>query len=134
MKERNSGAIFGPSAAQGPYPNDGRPWSNSEKRTLSRFRGEGADAISGLLGRSPKAVRRMASKLHVSLRVRPGEVCPVCGERRVREHTSAAKRGMCPACWAGELAKLRDDAADQRRAERSYQAAKKRAQRAGGGR
>lgn len=132
MKPSKNGATFGPSAGQGTYPNEHKRWTEYEKKLLMRFRTEGADAISPLLGRSPKAVRRMASKMHVSLRLMPGDMCPICGKFRIRAHTAAARHGMCQACWTKELARLRDDAAEQRRADRLYQAAKKRAQRAGG--
>lgn len=127
---KNPGDTPGPSAAQGAYPNERKPWTTSELKTLSTMRNEGADAIAEILGRSPKAVRRMASKAHVSLRVRPGDICPVCGMREVRPHTSAGRHGMCPTCWTERLTRLREEEACQKRAEREYQAAKKRAQRA----
>ncbi len=120
----------GPSAGGTAYPNERRPWTTGELKTLSTMRNEGADAVAAILGRSPKAVRRMASKAHVSLRVRPGDVCPVCGMREVRPHTSAGRHGMCPTCWTERLTRLREEEACQKRAEREYQAAKKRAQRA----
>lgn len=123
---------FVSSPAHGMYPNNGKPWDESEKHILSRFRNEGADAIAAMLGRSPMAIRVMASKMHVSLRVKPGELCPVCGKYRIRDHTAAARHGMCPACWTKELIRLREEAAEQKRLDRAYQAAKKRAQRAGG--
>lgn len=126
----NSGARRGPSAAQGEYPNERKPWTTRELKVLSTMRNEGADAIAAILGRSPKAVRRMASKSHVSLRVRPGDICPVCGMREVRPHTSAGRHGMCPTCWTERLTRLREKKAGLRQAEREYQAAKKRAQRA----
>lgn len=126
----NSGATPGPSAGGTAYPNERKPWTTRELKTLSTMRNEGADAIAEILGRSPKAVRRMASKAHVSLRVRPGDICPVCGMREVRPHTMAARHGMCPTCWTERLTRLREEEAAQRRAEREYQAAKKRAQRA----
>lgn len=131
MKDRNGGGRLSPSAAQTAYPNENKPWSNSEKRTLSRNRNEGADAIAAILGRSPKAVQRMAEKMHVSLRVSPGDVCPVCGVHEVRPHTAAARHGMCPTCWTRKLTSLREEEASVRQAERDYQAAKKRAQRSG---
>lgn len=131
MKDRNGGGRISPSAAQTAYPNENKPWSNSERRTLSRNRNEGADAISEILGRSPKAVQRMAEKMHVSLRVSPGDVCPVCGVHEIRPHTAAARHGMCPTCWTRKLTSLREEEASIRQAERDYQAAKKRAQRSG---
>lgn len=131
MNDRNGGGRLSPSAAQTAYPNENRPWSNSEKRTLSRNRNEGADAIAAILGRSPKAVQRMAEKMRVSLRVSPGDVCPVCGIHEVRPHTAAARHGMCPTCWTKKLTSLREEEASVRQAERDYQAAKKRAQRSG---
>ncbi len=131
MKDRNGGGRLSPSAAQTAYPNENKPWSNSEKRTLSRNRNEGADAIAAILGRSPKAVQRMAEKMRVSLRVSPGDVCPVCGIHEVRPHTAAARHGMCPTCWTKKLTSLREEEASVRQAERDYQAAKKRAQRSG---
>lgn len=131
MKDRNGGGRLSPQAAQTAYPNENKPWSNSERRTLSRNRNEGADAIAEILGRSPKAVQRMAEKMRVSLRVSPGEVCPVCGIHEVRPHTAAARHGMCPTCWTRKLASLREEEASIRQAEREYQAAKKRAQRSG---
>lgn len=131
MKDRNGGGRLSPQAAQTAYPNENKPWSNSERRTLSRNRNEGADAIAEILGRSPKAVQHMAEKMRVSLRVSPGEVCPVCGIHEVRPHTAAARHGMCPTCWMRKLASLREEEASIRQAEREYQAAKKRAQRSG---
>lgn len=131
MKDRNSGGMLSPSAGQTAYPNENRPWSSSDRRTLSRNRNEGADAIAAILGRSPKAVRRMAEKMRVSLRVSPGDVCPVCGVHEIRPHTAAARHGMCPTCWTRRLTGLREEEAGLRQAEREYQAAKKRAQRSG---
>lgn len=131
MKNRNCGDRFISRAAQTAYPNENKPWSNSEKRTLSRNRNEGADAIAEILGRSPKSVRVMASKMHVSLKVSPGDICPVCGVREIRPHTSAARHGMCPTCWTKKLTALREEATSDQQAERDYQAAKKRAQRSG---
>lgn len=131
MKDRKGGDRFVSSAVQAAYPNENKPWSNSERRTLARNRNEGADAISEILGRSPKSVRVMASKMHVSLRVSPGDVCPVCGIHEVRPHTAAARHGMCPTCWTKKLTSLREEEASLRQAERDYQAAKKRAQRSG---
>jgi rubrerythrin len=131
VKDRNGGGRLSPQAAQTAYPNENKPWSNSERRTLSRNRNEGADAIAEILGRSPKAVQRMAEKMRVSLRVLPGEVCPVCGIHEIRPHTAAARHGMCPTCWTRKLASLREEEASIRQAERDYQAAKKRAQRSG---
>lgn len=103
MGDTNTGATPGPSAGGTAYPNERRPWTTGELKTLSTMRNEGADAVAAILGRSPKAVRRMASKAHVSLRVRPGDVCPVCGMREVRPHTSAGRHGMCPTCWTERL-------------------------------
>lgn len=131
MKDRNGGGRLFPQAAQTAYPNENKPWSNSERRMLSRNRNEGADAIAEILGRSPKAVQRMAEKMRVSLRILPGEVCPVCGIHEVRPHTAAARHGMCPTCWTRKLTSLREEEASIRQAEREYQAAKKRAQRSG---
>lgn len=131
MKDRNGGGRLSPSAAQTAYTNENKPWSNSERRTLSRNRNEGADAIAEILGRSPKAVQRMAEKMHISLRVSPGDVCPVCGVHEIRPHTAAARHGMCPTCWTRKLTSLREEEASIRQAERDYQAAKKRAQRSG---
>ena len=131
MKDRNSRHRDMSTAAQAAYPNEHKPWSNSEKRTLSRNRNEGADAIAAILGRSPNSVRVMASKMHVSLRVSPGDVCPVCGVHEIRPHTAAARHGMCPTCWTKKLTSLREEEASLRQAERDYQAAKKRAQRSG---
>lgn len=131
MKDRNVGDRFVSRAAQTAYPNENRPWSSSDRRTLSRNRNEGADAIAEILGRSPRAVRVMASKMRVSLRVSPGEVCPVCGVHEIRPHTAAARHGMCPTCWTRRLTGLREEEAGLRQAEREYQAAKKRAQRSG---
>lgn len=125
-----AGATPGPSAAQGAYPNERKPWTTSELKTLSTMRNEGADAIAEVLGRSPKAVRRMASKQRVSLRVQYGELCPMCGKYVVREHTSAGRRGMCVVCWTKKLTRLREERAEMVVREREYQAAKKRAQRA----
>ncbi len=93
------------------------------------LRNEGADAVAAILGRSPKAVRRMASKAHVSLRVRPGDVCPVCGMREVRPHTGGKARHV-PDVLDGEAHPGAEEEACQKRAEREFQAAKKRAQRA----
>lgn len=131
MKDRNGGDRFVSRAAQTAYPNENKPWSNSERRALSRNRNEGADAIAEMLGRSPRAVRVMASKMRVSLRVAPGDVCPVCGVHEIRPHTAAARHGMCPTCWTRKLTSLREEEASVRQAERDYQAAKKRAQRSG---
>lgn len=129
MKTRDNRDKFVSTAGQTAYPNDKKLWSNSEKRTLSRYRNEGADAIAEILGRSPKSVRVMASRLHVSLRVVPGDVCPACGVHEIRPHTLAARHGMCPTCWTRKLTALREEANSDLQAERDYQAAKKRAQR-----
>ncbi len=97
-------------------------------RYLRQHRADGAFAIGEALGRSPKAVRRMAERVGVSLRVRPADPCPVCGRNPVREGTVAARHGMCVACWTRHLSELRRERADEERAQADYEAAKKRAQ------
>lgn len=74
----------------------------------------------------------MAERAGVSLRVRPGELCPRCGLNRVREGTVAARHGVCVACWTRHLAELREERRDEDRAETAYEHAKKGAQRGGG--
>lgn len=55
MKDRNGGNRFVSRAAQTAYPNENKPWSNSEKRTLSRNRNEGAKGSGAV---NPASVTR----------------------------------------------------------------------------
>lgn len=128
MRPRNRWGKESPSAGGRAY----LPWTTRELAYLRRHRADGADAIASTLGRSQKSVRRMAERAGVSLRVRPGELCPRCGLNRVREGTVAARHGVCVACWTRHLAELREERRDEDRAETAYEHAKKGAQRGGG--
>ena len=125
MRPRNRWGKESPSPGGRAY----LPWTTRELAYLRRHRADGADAIASALGRSQKSVRRMAERAGVSLRVRPGELCPRCGLNRVREGTVAARRGVCVACWPRHLAELREERRDEDRAETAYEHAKKGAQR-----
>jgi hypothetical protein len=105
-----------------------RPWTTEEERYLARHRTDGADLLAHVLGRSVRAVRVKASRLGVSLAARPGEVCPMCGCYEIREHTEAARHGLCPVCWERRKAKAMEERRATRAAQQGYERAKKRAQ------
>lgn len=110
---------------------DKRAWTTTEIKYLRQHRQDGAEAIAIILGRTESAVRRQASREGISWKVKGGELCPFCGTHYVREGTSAAKHGMCIACWNIRLAELRREAEAEARTNRLREAAKKAAQRAG---
>lgn len=99
-------------------------WTDAERRYLSQHRTDGAERIAVALGRTPASVTIEASKLHVSLRVKPGDVCPVCGTHSIRQGTSDVRHGMCRTCWEREKARVLREANAERRARLSYDAAK----------
>lgn len=91
------------------------------------------DPKTGRPTRTKKAITRAAERIGVSLRVRPGDICPVCNVNPVREGTNAARHGMCVPCWNLHLAALRREQAAIERTHRLYEAEKKRSMRARGG-
>lgn len=105
---------------------DERPWTSGEERYLSQHRTDGAALLAHALGRSVSSVRTKASRLGVSLRPRPGDVCPVCGTYQIRPRTAAAGQGMCPVCWELRKAKAMEERRAMREAVRAYERAKKR--------
>lgn len=118
-----------------------RPWTTRELEVLRKFRTEGVDVIHELL-RDPEtgeyphsrgAIRIAASRQGISLRVRPGEVCPACGAHLVREGTVAARHGLCVACWNRRLTEAMREQAAIERGRADYDAAKKMARRGGPG-
>ena len=120
---------------------DRRPWTTGELEVIRKFRAEGVDAIyemmrdpkTGRPTRSKGAIKLAAHRIGVSLRVRPGDICPVCNVNPVREGTNAARHGMCVPCWNLHLAALRREQAAIERTHRLYEAEKKRSMRARGG-
>lgn len=106
----------------------GCSWTSDEVRYLQRHRADGSDLIAHVLGRTPRAVQQQAHRLGVSLRIRPGETCPMCGEHIVREGTAAAKQGMCQVCWERRKADAMRERVAEQRAKADYEAAKKLAQ------
>lgn len=108
--------------------NSGRSWTSDEVRYLQRHRADGSDLIAHVLGRTPRAVQQQAHRLGVSLRIRPGETCPMCGEHTVREGTDAAAHGMCQVCWERRKADAMRERAAELRAKADYEAAKKQCQ------
>ena len=138
-----SGANSGKSRNKAVSSAGRRPWTTRELEVLRKFRAEGVDVIHELLrdpetGECPhsrRAIRIAASRQGISLRVRPGEVCPACGAHLVREGTVAARHGLCVACWNRRLTEAMREQAAIERGRADYDAAKKmvrRARRAGG--
>lgn len=121
--------------------NDRRPWTTGELEVIRKFRAEGVDAIwemlrdprTGRPTRSKFAIQKAASRIGVSLRVRPGDICPLCGVNPIREGTNAARHDMCVPCWNVHLAELKREQAAMERTQRLYEAEKKRLKRARGG-
>ena len=95
---------------------------------MQRHRADGSDLIAHVLGRTTGAVQQQAHRLGVSLRIKPGETCPMCGEHIVREGTAAAKQGMCQVCWERRKADAMRERVAEQRAKADYEAAKKLAQ------
>ena len=120
---------------------DRRPWTTGELDAIRKFRAEGVDAIyemmrdphTGRPTRSKLAIKKAASRIGVSLRVSPGDTCPVCGVNPIREGTNAARHDMCVPCWNLHLAELKREQAAMERTHRVYEAEKKRLKRARGG-
>lgn len=109
-----------------------RNWTTTEIRYIRQHRSEGAEAIAFVLGRTERAVRQVAYLNGISWKVKPGEVCPVCGQHEIREGTSAANHGMCIPCWNMKLAALHREAEAEERTNRLREAAKKAHQRSHG--
>lgn len=99
-------------------------WTDAERRYLSQHRTDGAERIAVALGRTPASVKIEASRIHVSLRALPGDLCPVCGAHPIRVGTSDASHGMCRTCWEKEKARVLREANAERRAKLAYDAAK----------
>lgn len=106
----------------------GCSWTSDEVRYLQRHRADGSDLIAHVLGRTTGAVQQQAHRLGVSLRIRHGETCPMCGEHIVREGTDAALHGMCQVCWERRKADAMRERAAELRAKADYEAAKKQCQ------
>lgn len=104
----------------------GKSWTSEESRYLKRHRADGSDLIAHVLGRTPRAVQQQAHRLGVSLRIRAGETCPVCGEHAVSEGTVAASHGMCQVCWERRKADAMRERAAEKAAVREYDSAKHR--------
>lgn len=100
-------------------------WTDEEERYLIQHRSDGADLIAHALGVSVPAVKHKASRLGVSLRPKPGEICPLCGCYVIRPHTDAGRHGMCPACWERRKADAMRERRAFQRAKEDYEAAKK---------
>lgn len=107
-----------------------RPWTDEERRYLVSHKTDGAELVAVALGRSPKSVRRMAERMGVSLAVRPGDVCPVCGVYDIRPGTSAAQHGMCVVCWERKRARAMQERAAFQDARRDYERQKHAARKA----
>lgn len=116
---------------RGPYQQ--RRWTDEEKRYLRQHRHDGPVLIAEALGKSACAVKQMAHRLHISLRVQPGDTCPVCGTYVVQTSTDAARHGMCPLCWERRKRKAMEERAALTRERKLYDAAKHRAKYGAGG-
>lgn len=133
-KSRNSWGSESPTAAN-------KPWTTGELDVIRKFRAEGVDAIyemmrdphTGRPTRTRKAIARAAERIGVSLAIRPGDTCPVCGVNPIRDGTNAARHDMCVPCWNLHLAELKREQAAMERTHRVYEAEKKRLKRARGG-
>lgn len=99
-------------------------WTDADCRYLITHKSDGAELVAKALGRSVSAVKMKASRLGVSLRPQPGELCPSCGCYRIRAGTSAAQHGLCPACWEREKARAMQERAATMAATAEYNAAK----------
>ena len=100
-------------------------WTDEERRYIKQHRGDGAALLAYVLGVTPKAVQRVAEKMHVSLRITKGDICPVCGLETIRDRTDAARYGMCPSCWERRKAEAMRERRRFEAAHRDYEAAKK---------
>ena len=103
------------------------PWTDEEKRYLVTHKADGYALMAHVLGRTEKAIRRQAEKMGVRARRAPelGELCPICGEHRVRSGTRAARVGICPLCWEREKTDAMAERARTLEQRRRYDAAKK---------
>lgn len=115
-----------------PCTKDWRRWSDNDVRYLRRHRDDGAELIAEALGRTPASVRNKAARLGVSIGYRQLETCPLCGAYPVRPGTRAGSHGMCCTCWERRKAENMRERAAEERAQREYDAAKKRKGRAHG--
>lgn len=109
-----------------PKPGAQRPWTTKEERYLITHKSDGAAILAAALGRTECAIRRRASRLGVSLRPRPGELCPRCGCYEIRAGTSAAQHGLCPVCWERAKADAMEERDATLREQARYEAAKMR--------
>lgn len=110
---------------RGPYQQ--KRWTDEEKRYLRQHRYDGSELVAEALGKSVCAVKQMAHRLHISLRVQPGDTCPLCGTYVIQARTDAAHHGMCPLCWERRKRKAMEERAALARERKLYDAAKHRA-------
>lgn len=103
------------------------PLDGRGERYLVSHRADGYALMAHVLGRSEKAVRRQAEKMGVRVRRAPelGEICPICGEHRVRSGARAAQVVVCPLCWEREKTDAMVERARTLEQRRRYDAAKK---------
>lgn len=116
---------------RGPYQQ--KRWTDEEKRYLRQHRYDGSELVAEALGKSVCAVKQMAHRLHISLRVQPGDTCPLCGTYVIQARTDAAHHGMCPLCWERRKRKAMEERAALARERKLYDAAKHRAKYGSGG-
>lgn len=136
MSPRRS-AHDGRDASAGRAPGEARPavsgarWTDDEDRWLRRHRLDGLAFVAHAMGRSERAVRERARSLGFDVPAEPtlGELCPMCGRRRVTPGTRAAGSGMCLVCWERRKLEVYEQRRDELEAARAYDAAKKRARR-----
>lgn len=108
-----------------------RPWTDEEERWLRRHRNDGRAAVAAALGRTEESIRVKARRLGIEVPERPtvGELCPMCGYRRITPGTEAARSGICITCHERRKREVYEARRDELAEARAYDAAKKRARR-----
>jgi len=108
-------------------------WTDDERRYLAKHRGDGREALSEALHRTPKSIRQMGYRLGFFVPLRPhgASRCPICGLWRMEPGTASYRAGMCPVCWERHKTEVIRQRTAEERAHREYETAKKRQQRGG---
>ena len=107
-------------------------WTDEESRYLITHATDGARVVAAALGTSAEEVEARAAEMGVMLSDAPErlEICPMCGCRYVRPHTSSGRDGICPVCFETRKAEAMEERAAFLRAHRRYEAAKRAVRRA----
>jgi hypothetical protein len=104
-------------------------WTDEQRRYLLRHRTDGTALLSHVLGHTEDEIQAEANRIGFEVpkrRLDGGEICPMCGTYEVRPDTVSGRNGVCPVCWERMKAKAMEERAATLRAQRDYDAAKKR--------